>query len=64
MAHEFDVQDMTCGHCVARVTKALKEADPDAEVTIDLPAHRVTVDGAGPRDEYAEAIRVAGYTPA
>jgi copper chaperone CopZ len=64
MAHEFNVQDMTCGHCVARVTKALKEADPAAEVTIDLPARKVSVDGTGERDEYAEAIRAAGYTPA
>ena len=64
MAYEFKVDDMTCGHCVARVTKVLKETDPTAEVTVDLPAHKVTVDGAGARDEYAEAIRAAGYTPA
>ncbi len=64
MAYEFKIDDMTCGHCVARVTKALKEADPAAEVTIDLSAHKVSVDGTGDRDEYAEAIRAAGYTPA
>lgn len=64
MAYEFKVDDMTCGHCVARVTRALKGADPAARVAIDLPAHTVTVDGAGDRDEYAEAIRAAGYTPA
>jgi copper chaperone len=64
MAHEFNVDDMTCGHCVARVTQALKEADPAAAVTIDLPAHKVTVDGSAARDAYAEAIRGAGYTPA
>lgn len=64
MAYEFSVDDMTCGHCVARVTQALKGADPDARVTIDLPAHKVSVDGTGERDDYAEAIRAAGYTPA
>lgn len=64
MTYEFIVDGMTCGHCVARVTKSLKEADPAAEVTIDLPTHRVTVDGAGARDDYAQAIRAAGYTPA
>ncbi len=64
MAHEFNVNDMTCGHCVARLTRALHSADPAAEVTIDLHAHAVRVDGPGTRDQYAEAIRGAGYTPA
>lgn len=64
MTYAFNVEGMTCGHCVARVTRALKEVDPAAAVTIDLSAHTVTVEGAGERDEYAEAIRAAGYAPA
>ncbi|HEU0202050.1 MAG TPA: heavy-metal-associated domain-containing protein [Burkholderiaceae bacterium] len=63
MRHEFKVEDMTCGHCVAGVTKAVKGADPGAEVAIDLSAHSVKIDGAGKRSLYAQAIRTAGYTP-
>ena len=32
----FEVNDMTCGHCVSTITKALKSADKDAKVTIDF----------------------------
>lgn len=60
----FEVQDMTCGHCVSTITKALKEADPGAQVRIDLAAHRVEVEPAQADDaEIASAIADAGYTP-
>lgn len=63
MTHEFRVDDMTCGHCVARVTKALHAFDPQAAVAIDLGSRTVAVDGAADRGDYAYAIRDAGYTP-
>ena len=60
----FDVQDMTCGHCVSTITKALKGADKDAAVRIDLATHRVEVEPAeADAAELADAIREAGYTP-
>jgi copper chaperone len=40
----FEVNDMTCGHCVSTITKALKATDKDAKVEIDLASHRVKVD--------------------
>lgn len=63
MTHEFRIEDMTCGHCVSRVTKALHTFDPDATVVIDLAGRKATVDGAADRGDYAYAIRDAGYTP-
>jgi copper chaperone len=42
----FEVKDMTCGHCVSTITKALKAADKDAKVRIDLASHRVEVEPA------------------
>lgn len=57
----FNVPDMTCGHCEKTVRAALAKELPDAEVGIDLTAHRVTVDGDGAKAE--EAIREAGFTP-
>ncbi len=40
----FEVKDMTCGHCVSSITKAVKAVDTGAEVQIDLATHRVTID--------------------
>lgn len=60
----FQVNDMTCGHCVSTITKALKAADRDAKVQIDLATHRVQVEPASAdADELADAIKDAGYTP-
>jgi len=58
------VNDMTCGHCVSTVTRALKAADKDAKVQIDLATHRVQVEPASAdAEELADAIKEAGYTP-
>lgn len=57
----FTVSDMTCGHCEKAVRGALADMLPDAAVTIDLSAHRVTVEGDAAKAE--EAIREAGYSP-
>lgn len=60
----FEVNDMTCGHCVSNITKALKAVDKDASVQIDLTMHRVHVEPAAANaDELGEAIKEAGYTP-
>lgn len=55
------VNDMTCGHCVGTVTKALMDALPGTEVNIDLATHRVEFTGDKSAGE--AAIRDAGYTP-
>ena len=60
----FEVKDMTCGHCVSTITKALKATDRDAKVQIDLATHRVQVEPvSADAEELAEAIKDAGYTP-
>ena len=60
----FQVNDMTCGHCVSTITKALKQTDKDAKVEIDLATHRVQVEPvSADAEELAEAIKEAGYTP-
>ena len=60
---EFTVQDMTCGHCAATITQALKSADPDGRCEIDLAAKRVKVESVLPPDRIAAAITKAGFTP-
>jgi copper chaperone len=57
----FRVPDMSCGHCVAAIREALHEAMPEAAVSIDLEARRVSV--FGDAAAAAAAIRDAGYEP-
>jgi copper chaperone len=60
----FEVNDMTCGHCVSTITKALKATDRNAKVQIELATHRVQVEPvSADAEELAEAIKDAGYTP-
>lgn len=60
----FEVNDMTCGHCVSTITKALKAVDAAARVEIDLATHRVQIEPTeADADELSDAIKEAGYTP-
>ncbi|CAH0283223.1 putative copper-importing P-type ATPase A [Massilia sp. Bi118] len=59
--YELTVEDMTCKHCVGRVTKAVQEIDQQAKVDIDLPTRKVKIDSAADLDRIAKAIDAAGY---
>jgi Cu+-exporting ATPase len=59
--YELTVEDMTCKHCVGRVTKAVQEIDQQAKVEIDLPTKRVKIDSQADLDRIAQAIDAAGY---
>ena len=59
----FIVPDMTCGHCQATITKALKALDAEARVEIDLLKHRVSVQSTQPETALRAAIIRSGYTP-
>jgi copper chaperone len=60
----FEVNDMTCGHCVSTITKAVKATDKDAKVQIDLAKHRVEIEPSdADAQELSDAIKEAGYTP-
>jgi|WetSurMetagenome_2_1015567.scaffolds.fasta_scaffold1932341_1 copper chaperone len=54
------VDDMSCVHCVARLTEALKKAGISG--TVSLEKKTVTVDDKDVRIAEA-AIKKAGYTP-
>ncbi|MEO5805037.1 heavy-metal-associated domain-containing protein [Devosia sp.] len=60
--HSFQVNDLTCGHCVATVEKAVKGVDADAIVKIDLATHKVDIESRKPVSQFAQAIESAGYT--
>lgn len=58
---EFTIPDMTCGHCEKALRAAFAEAMPGAEVTIDLPSHRLSVTGDAATAR--TIISEAGYSP-
>lgn len=62
--YRFTLPDMSCGHCVAAITEALKAADARAVVSIDREARTAEVDSALPREALAAALTAAGYAPA
>lgn len=57
----FNVQGMTCGHCVKAVTAAVQAQDAAAKVEVDLAARQVTVDSQLPGEQILAAIREEGY---
>ncbi|HSV50717.1 MAG TPA: heavy-metal-associated domain-containing protein [Burkholderiaceae bacterium] len=60
----FQVNDMTCGHCASLITRAVKGADRDAKVHVDIARHRVEIESNGANaQEMSDAIKEAGYTP-
>jgi copper chaperone len=61
MMMTFTLPDMSCGHCVAAVTKALKAVDAAAEVRTDLASRTVTVATTASRGAVAKALADAGY---
>ena len=64
MIQTFTVTGMTCGHCEKAVTRAVKQIDPQAEVTIDRTANLVQVQSAQPREQFAQASAEEGYAVA
>jgi copper chaperone len=59
---EFQVEGMSCQHCVAAVTKAIHARDATARVQVDLGHGRVTVESTQRASVLQAAIDEAGYT--
>ena len=57
---EFDVPEMTCGHCKAAVEEAIHELEPLATVEVDLTARKVRVAGL-PDPVVLGVLASAGY---
>lgn len=60
----YQVNDMTCGHCVIAITKAVQALDVGAKVDADLNRHMVFVESTSATGSaISQAIRGAGYEP-
>ncbi|BBP68702.1 copper chaperone CopZ [Pseudomonas sp. Seg1] len=57
----FNVEGMTCGHCVKAITNALQAKDPAASVRVDLAAKEVGVESALSAEQVIEVISEEGY---
>ncbi|WP_313740952.1 cation transporter [Pseudomonas sp.] len=57
----FNVQGMTCGHCVRAVTQAVQAQDAGAKVDVDLAGKQVRVDSLLASEQILELIREEGY---
>jgi copper chaperone len=64
MNQNFTVTGMTCGHCEKAVVRAVKQVDPQAEVTVDRAQNLVQVESVQPREALAAAITEEGYAVA
>jgi copper chaperone len=59
---EFQVEGMSCQHCVAAVTRSIHEIDAAAKVQVDLEHGKVVVASTETIDALKDAIDEAGYT--
>ncbi|MCU6500271.1 cation transporter [Rugamonas sp. A1-17] len=59
--YQLQVENMSCGHCVGAVTKAVQAVDTAAKVEIDLASKTVRIDSATPLAPLKSAIADAGY---
>lgn len=57
------INDMTCGGCVASITRVVKSLDPNATLDADVAARRVSINTPLDTATVVAAISNAGYHP-
>jgi copper chaperone len=59
----FQVEGMTCGHCVGAVRSEVEQVPGVGSVNVDLASGRVTItsDAAVDHDAVRAAVHTAGY---
>ena len=60
---KLTVNDMTCGGCVASITRVVKGLDPVANVDANVETRRVNIECVIGADVVVAAIAHAGYHP-
>jgi copper chaperone len=61
---QFNIPQMSCGHCAHAVKEAVQEVDPQAKVDVDLATKQVNVESQADRAKIVAALAEAGYQPA
>ena len=57
----YDVQGMTCGHCVRSVTEEISELEGVSSVDVDLEKGTAVVTGDADPDAVRSAVTEAGF---
>ena len=60
---ELTINDMTCGGCVASITRVVRGLDPEATVEANLDTKRVNITTPLDTDAVVAVIANAGYHP-
>jgi copper chaperone len=60
---EIQVKGMSCGHCVAAMTKAMNSLAGVSNVQVDLASGRVSYDSAAPLPtaDLTRVVKAAGF---
>lgn len=61
MSATYSVSGMTCGGCATSVTNAIKAVSSGADVSVDIEANTITVEGFDDADAIGQAVRDAGF---
>lgn len=57
----YTIENMTCGHCVATVTKAIHGVDANAAVRADVAGRSLEIDTGATSEAVSAAVAAAGY---
>jgi copper chaperone len=57
----LDVENIHCGACAARVTKAIQKAAPELQPVVDVTKGRVTLENPADMQPILDALDKAGY---
>lgn len=58
---KYQIDNMTCGGCARKVTKAIQTVDASAEIITDPAQRSVEIVSTKPAELFAEALAEAGY---
>lgn len=58
---QFNVPDMSCGHCKAAIERAVKDVDAAAVLTFDMPNRNVEIESQIEATALQAAMADAGY---
>lgn len=59
--HTFVVKDMTCGGCVAAITRVILAADKSARINTSLPTHQLHVESWLSTNQLLNLLDDAGF---
>ena len=58
---KLHIPDMSCGHCVATIERAVKATDPSAILRPDLASHTAGIETSISTAAVIEVLESAGY---